>query len=188
MSDAHSNCASEEKPVEYRSVPGWVSYRVGDDGSVWSCHKNKHGPPAPWRMLKATADKHGYLYVDLKSKGHRERKYIHTLVLEVFVGPRPEKADGCHDPDPTPTNNRLNNLKWGTRLENVRDAIRHGRWMRGSMTPLAKISERQVPIIRELCNRYPGKSGIQSFLARWFGVNTGAISEIHTRKTWRHVA
>ena len=27
--------------VEYRDVPGWPGYRVGDDGSVWSLWKRR---------------------------------------------------------------------------------------------------------------------------------------------------
>lgn len=51
---------------------------------------------------------------------------VHTLVLTAFVGPRPEGAEGCHN-DGDPANNRVENLRWDTHTENMRDALRQGR-------------------------------------------------------------
>lgn len=50
---------------------------------------------------------------------------IHTLVLEAFVGPRPEGADGCHWND-VPDDNRVENLRWDSRSANVLDSVRNG--------------------------------------------------------------
>ncbi len=55
---------------------------------------------------------------------------IHILVLEAFVGPRPmingRKAEGRHLND-VRTDNRLENLAWGTHQDNVDDRERKGR-------------------------------------------------------------
>lgn len=55
----------------------------------------------------------------------RRRAFVHVLVLEAFIGPRPNRADCCHR-DGNPRNNVPQNLYWGSRSENVQDAIRHG--------------------------------------------------------------
>lgn len=54
---------------------------------------------------------------------------VHILVLEAFVGPRPDGMWGLHWDD-DPWNNRLDNLRWGTPTDNAQDAIRNGvtRW------------------------------------------------------------
>ena len=60
--------------------------------------------------------------------GHRASKNrgVHLLVLEAFVGPRPEGLICCHIND-VRHDNRLENLKWGTYKENSEDAQRNGR-------------------------------------------------------------
>jgi hypothetical protein len=50
---------------------------------------------------------------------------VHCAVLEAFVGPCPPGKE-CRHLDGNGQNNKLQNLKWGTRLENVQDSIKHG--------------------------------------------------------------
>lgn len=51
--------------------------------------------------------------------------YVHKMVLETFVGPRPEGMDGCHR-DGNSFNNSLENLEWGTKSSNTEDSVKHG--------------------------------------------------------------
>jgi hypothetical protein len=53
---------------------------------------------------------------------------VHELVLSTFAGLRPAKHECCHI-NGIPTDNRLENLRWGTRSDNIRDSVRHGNWM-----------------------------------------------------------
>ena len=55
------------------------------------------------------------------------------LVLEAFVGPRPDGHECCHYDD-DPMNNHLSNLRWDTRSANSFDAIRNGRHSTASKT------------------------------------------------------
>lgn len=50
---------------------------------------------------------------------------VHVLVLNAFVGPCPPGLECCHG-DGKPARNEVDNLRWDTRLANVRDMIRHG--------------------------------------------------------------
>ena len=52
-------------------------------------------------------------------------RYIHNLVLEAFVCPRPEGLKGLHRDD-DPFNNYVDNLYWGTDQDNALDVIRNG--------------------------------------------------------------
>lgn len=95
----------------YRYVAGDHRYAVGTDGSIWSAARG------PWRRLRPYLGRKGYLSVEL---GTRKMK-VHRLVLEAFVGPCPEGKQACHWPDPDKENNRLDNLRWDTAVENARD-------------------------------------------------------------------
>lgn len=74
------------------------------------------------RLLQAASSGTSrYAYVTV---GGRVRR-VHTIVLETFVGPRPEGAEGCHN-DGNYLNNRLSNLRWDTVSSNRLDTVRHG--------------------------------------------------------------
>ena len=53
-------------------------------------------------------------------------RYVHRLVLEAFVGPCPPGLECLHRDHDT-ANNRLRNLRWGTRTENIEDKVKAGR-------------------------------------------------------------
>lgn len=58
--------------------------------------------------------------------GHRGPSIsVHVLVLEAFEGACPPGHEALHDND-DPTDNRLTNLRWGTRSENLLDRVRNG--------------------------------------------------------------
>jgi hypothetical protein len=57
--------------------------------------------------------------------GKRRLTVVHILMLETFIGPRPNGMWGCHRDD-DPVNNCLENLYWGTPSENVFDKVRNG--------------------------------------------------------------
>jgi hypothetical protein len=52
----------------------------------------------------------GHQVVNLHRDGQKVPRYVHHLVLEAFVGPRPEGLVCCHW-DGDPGNNRLENLR-----------------------------------------------------------------------------
>lgn len=74
----------------------------------------------PWQM-----DAYGHLGVTLRSGGAIKSRYVHQLVLEAFVGPRPEGMVACHWNDIS-DDNRVENLRWATPQENRMDTIRNG--------------------------------------------------------------
>lgn len=104
---------------EWRSVPGWDGqYSVTQHGNVRS---EKTG-----RILKQTMGVDGYSRVSLKHNGKRSTPTIHRLIMESFVGPRPEGYHIRHL-DGDKLNNTLDNLEYGTPKENAEDVKRHGR-------------------------------------------------------------
>ena len=78
------------------------------------------------RIISPGRNKSGHLHATLCGGGKREKKYIHHAVLDSFIGEAPDGCEALHYDD-DPGNNSLKNLRWGTRSDNIKDAIRNGR-------------------------------------------------------------
>jgi len=68
---------------------------------------------------------HGYAQVPFKVNGEQVQRYVHTMVLEAFVGPRPEGQEARHGVAGQ-SDNSVGNLSWGTHSDNNRDQVRDG--------------------------------------------------------------
>lgn len=118
----------------WRSVVGYEGlYEVSDQGEVrsldrWArCGKGGKGRRwVPGQIMTYVHTLNGGHKLIRLSDGRRSRPFlVHHLVLEAFVGPRPEGKEGLHWDD-IPANNSLTNLRWGTRSENKYDSVRNG--------------------------------------------------------------
>lgn len=159
-------------------------YEVSDAGRVRSVErfaKNRHGSITlkNGRPLALFHDKDGYHRVSLWKDGSTKQRPVHQLVLEAFVGPRPDGAMTLHA-DGTRTNNKCGNISWGTALQNAIDRGRHGRGMRGERNPKAKLTPDRVGDIRK-SERPPRE------LAVLFGVDRKTIYDIKCGRTWSEV-
>lgn len=118
---------------KWQAIPGWVgAYEASTEGRIRSLPRlvsyidwrtgNTVQRPAGGIVLKLQPHcKSGHLMVTLPPT----KTYVHKVVLETFVGPCPSGLEALHR-DGNPTNNQLGNLRWGTRGENILDAVRHG--------------------------------------------------------------
>lgn len=73
------------------------------------------------QLLKPTINRDGYEKVNLKGKSIE----VHILVARSFIGERPDNQDTRHL-DGDSLNNRVDNLAYGTRKQNVLDVYRNG--------------------------------------------------------------
>lgn len=133
--------------------------------------------------MKLALEKNGYVRVGLKSQDKIERRSVHTLVLAAFVGPRPPGKDTRHWNN-VRHDNRLENLLYGTKVENMADKKRHGTTfrMQGVEHPSAKLTDADVREIRRTTVK--GEYGI---VARMYGVCRMTICNIMLRRIWTHV-
>lgn len=111
----------------WRSIPGYEgAYIVSDTGIVRSVGRlDAIGRLKPARDLMPDVRPSGHLRVTLCQDSKTRRFWVHRLVLEAFVGPRPEGTEGCHN-DGDPSNNDATNLRWDTKSANAQDRVRHG--------------------------------------------------------------
>jgi hypothetical protein len=79
----------------------------------------------PSRVLRTATDSGGYQTVHL-CNGRDKTARIHCLVAEAFIE-RTEDYELVRHLNGDPSDNRVQNLAWGTSSENARDTVRHGR-------------------------------------------------------------
>lgn len=104
---------------ECRLVPGYGGrYAVTSSGVVISKWLG-------WRPRKLYLNPKGYYCVSMPVDGRSSNRLVHRLVLEAFVGPRPDGMQGCHN-DGDSTNNHISNLRWDTPHANAMDQVAHG--------------------------------------------------------------
>ena len=115
---------------------------------------------SPWKHRS------GHLYVSL---GRTKRGQVHRFVMAAF-GPPCLPGQECRHLDGDPENNRIDNLAWGTRKENVDDLKRvTGRYARSLLS-----SE----MAAEIRSKFTGKHGQQSQLAREYGFSLSLVNRI----------
>jgi hypothetical protein len=89
-------------------------YQISDGGQV---RRIKPEQGTKCKVLKPTANKVGYLYVSLSSKCKSRRVFVHVLVAESFIGPKPSPKHVVNHKDGIKNNNKLCNLEWVTKSE-----------------------------------------------------------------------
>lgn len=125
---------------EWRPINGYNRYLVSNFGRIVS------QKPSGNHELIALNQGNGYLAVALCENGVVHSHLIHRLVLESFIGPPDDGQEACHA-NGDKTDNRIANLRWGNRTENMADSARHGKagvWMKARAT----LTSEQVSEIR----------------------------------------
>jgi len=100
-------------------------------------------------ILTGTVQASGYRAVGItRTKGGRTRtELVHRLVARAFLGEPPSEAHtDVRHLDGDKRNNRVSNLAWGTRSENMLDVVRHRRsHLVGAFPPHADPSAKSRP-------------------------------------------
>lgn len=175
----------------WRPVVGFESaYEVSNLGRVRSMDRvviaqRREGPTKlklRGKILKpGSGHLRNYKKVVLRRDGNSYTCDIHILVLTAFRGPCPKGHVSRHLND-VADENRLSNLKWGTRIENRLDAVRNGGALFGEEIHNAKLTERAVRFIRKNAKTYSANS-----MAEKFGVSRPTITRVIQGKIWNHV-
>ena len=130
----------------WKDIPGYEGqYQVSTLGNVRSldrvitCEgkvKGKYTSLRKGKLLRPGRSTSGHLTVAL---GRNNSRSVHLLVLSTFVMWEEEQGTECLHINGVPFDNRVENLRWGTRSENMIDAYAHGaRDMEKTRAALAK--------------------------------------------------
>lgn len=158
---------------QWRVIVRFPNYEVSDLGRVRRRETK--------RILKLILrDGHGkYLVAPLSAYPKIHQRPVHQLVAHAFLGPQAKGIEVRHL-DGVPTNNRLANLAYGTKADNIADAKRHGTFPLLEDRPGAKLTRKQASDI------YTSADPAVVLAAR-YGVGPGVVRQIKTRETWRSV-
>lgn len=165
----------------WADIPGYVGfYQASTRGAIRSLIRLlpsavEAGMRKPKQVLRPGTDGNGRLHVALCREGRVKHFQVHRLVLEAFVGPCPDGLESLHG-DGDHTNNRLGNLRWGTRVQNREEQRRHGRPFGGPK----KLTTEIVAQIR-------ADTGTTRALGAKYGVSCVMIHNIRSGKAWRNV-
>lgn len=85
----------------------------------------KHSTPA--RILSPGRDKRGYNRFNMRVNKKTHMVSVHRLVAETFLGPAPEGKPWVLHADDNPSNNKVDNLSWGSPSENAMQKVARGR-------------------------------------------------------------
>lgn len=154
------------------AYPGWV---LSQDGRI-------QGPSGKW--LKPFPKRHGYLFVTMyKGGGSWEHIPVHTAICTAFHGPRKNGLQVRHL-NGVNTDNRAENLAWGTGSENQADRVLHGTDHRGSKHYATRLRNQDVIQIRDL--RAYGFTRVD--IGAWYGITPSAVGKIASRVNWGWLA
>jgi NUMOD4 motif/HNH endonuclease len=169
----------------WKAVLGWEGlYEVSDQGNVRSIRRERmtnfgerfYGGGA----VKPIMGTRKYLVVNLTSPdGRRKQYFLHKLVLEAFIGPRPNGMQACHG-NGIRTDCSLVNLRWDSIKANHADKVAHGTAQRGERGSNAKYTEATVRTI--LAEKLTAKEA-----SIRFSIPISTAEKIVSRTTWKHV-
>jgi hypothetical protein len=105
----------------WKTIEGFENYQVSNLGNVKSKQPNKKE-----RILKFRVGKFGYLRVMLQDKIIKKEALVHRLVATAFI-PNVEKKAQVNHINSIKSDNRVDNLEWNTREENMQHSYSSGR-------------------------------------------------------------
>jgi hypothetical protein len=157
----------------WKNIPNFNNYEASNLGRI----RNKNG-----RILSTgkSLEKGGYKRVTLRKryKGKQYSHAVHRLIILTFKGKCPVGKEVRHL-DGNPLNNKIKNLVYGTRSENIND-----RWIHGedvAETYATKLCRKDANDIRKLIKTKKYK---QREIAKIYNVSDTTICAIKYGVIW----
>ena len=180
----------------WKDIPGYEGiYQASNLGKVRSLDRfenfdNRAGNKISIRRRKGRVLKHmirkGYCSVWIRKNGSSTTKGCHHLVALAFLGVPPHKVGNhlggyqVNHKDCNKQNNRVENLEWVTREENIKHGQKHNLFAHGENVKHAKLTEKDVLEILE-----SQLNTVQ--LGKMYGVSNVMVGLIKRKKAWRYL-
>lgn len=166
----------------WKDIEGFKNYQVSNFGNIRSIFASGNN----WSKKRIKAIKprignnSGYYAINLLKDSRRITIRIHRLVAEAFI-PNPENKPMVNHKNGIKTDNRIENLEWCTRKENMQHAWDTGLISR-KRKRISRLTYEKVLEIREMRNT----TGCSiKKISELFGVSQGAVFNIIHNKSWR---
>lgn len=152
----------------------YFGYKVFASGVILG----KRGKP----LATYQTDK-GYVLVRLYFDGKATSKHLHRILAECFL----EKPESCVEVDHINTirnDNRLENLRWVTKEQNVQHSYDSGnRVVSGERNANCKTTE---GVVREICKLIA--KGYKPSKIRDLGYDYKLVRVINTKQNWKNIS
>lgn len=167
------NLRNFRKPYIFKGKE--TDYDITQSGKVYK----KNSMKEPKSFITSNGDYQVNLY-DKKTK-RCYAQVIHRMVAETFI-PNPANFDLVLHKDDDKSNNRIENLEWGTQSERAINAVRKNNMYKasGELSNLVKYSDKTIhKICKMIQDGY-----LNSEISKEVGVSNSYISSIRNRE-WR---
>lgn len=156
---------------DYRKLREYPMYRIYNTGKIYSEYYKK--------FIHQHDDNSGYLQVTLRGLHGRKTIKTHILVAKAFL-PNPYKLPEVNHKDCNKYNNKVTNLEWVSKHENMIHASTYSYKNRENLSPLNQDKVRLIPLLLEY--------GFSiKLIATLYKVGHITIRNIVQRKTWKHL-
>lgn len=130
-------------------IKGFPNYFVSNVGEVYSKIISSRNQYGELKMLTPCVDTTGYPFVNLHKDKKRFKRHVHRLVAEAFI-PNPENKCDVNHKNGIRTDNRVENLEWNTRSENILHSYRVLHRKPGHTKAVLQIKDGKI--IAEFCS------------------------------------
>lgn len=118
-----------QNKIFHDNIPGYPGYHISKRGRIYSRWdvNGKGILNKRYHLKQPHLNKNGRQVIGLSQPGIGKKNWlVHRLVALVYI-PNPERLPYVCHKDNVPTNNRVENLYWGTQKDNMSQASRDGR-------------------------------------------------------------
>lgn len=174
-----------------KECPSFKGYSVDEEANVYSHRTRKpivgqHGGSYAiidynrCKKISPTRNKKGYLQVCIVTATGIRPIGIHVLMADAYI--RPKVGDEVvRHLDDNKNNNCVSNLAYGSHVDNAMDRMKNGNYLSGHNHSNAKLSEKDVVLIRELRN---SKTKVKDIASR-LNVSVSTIESVLYGKSYK---
>ena len=167
---------------EWKIITGFEDYEISSFGRVKS-HKN-----GKTKILKERFNRDGYVQYSLSDKNHvAQSKRASRLVAEAFIR-NPENKPTVNHKDGNKRNNRVDNLEWATKKEQMKHAYKFGlkQPVSGTLHGSSVLSESDVVEIRKVYKPHDKSFGMFA-LAKKYNVSPATIDRCVRKISYKNI-
>lgn len=171
----------------WKRIPNYSKYEASNLGRIKTFNWKGSGKE---KVMTPAHDASGYLRtVLIRDDGKYTTVKVHRIICQTFLD-NPEDKPCVNHIDGIRDNNKLENLEWCTRSENMKHAFKIGnKSQKGERNTCATLTDEQVLEIR--ANYEYGKTGkkgkTKQQIADEYNTTFSVIKRIVQNRTWKHL-